>query len=560
MSYKEVLKLLNEIRQYTKHIPFIIIGNKIDLLKEFDSINFRKKAEALAREESSIYIETSAKTGENVERTFRELTRRIIDKSIEIDGTIERRIEEVREREKKILEREGEKIIQEIETDKTINRKIEEGREREKKILEREEEKIIQEIETEKKRKREKWSSLKNEFYQLSENQQTDFLLNYKDQIIKKSEEILKSIEYGIDFRFIIAGNEESQKPFLIELFSLEGIEWPPRALTILYNSSNFRMQFGKTTYGIQILFLSNIKKLNEDRKLFLSACKNSDGIIFFYNQNDPEDFMNTVNLCTQLRQRFPLELEITLTAGAEDTHTLYEQKEKIKRYGINLHNDYGSLLPKMIFKVMERKKIIEESDKKRDLQFEKAQLQLNTPGTPPSKIPSEMVNIVLNDLVNQDVNFIQDLYKNLIFVSYSHKDKEWLDRIQTFLKPLETEGIISRWDDTRIKSGDLWREEIIQSLNNSKAAILLISANFLASDFISKNELPPLLEAARNRGTAILPLIISASWFEEIESLSRFQSINNPNSEALVKLSEGEQAEVLVRLTKAVKNAFKSF
>ena len=59
-------------------VPFILIGNKLDLLEEKGRVIEKKKAEGFARLNNSQYIETSAKTGENVEEAFLELTRKMI--------------------------------------------------------------------------------------------------------------------------------------------------------------------------------------------------------------------------------------------------------------------------------------------------------------------------------------------------------------------------------------------------------------------------------------------------------------------------------------------------
>jgi hypothetical protein len=139
------------------------------------------------------------------------------------------------------------------------------------------------------------------------------------------------------------------------------------------------------------------------------------------------------------------------------------------------------------------------------------------------------------------------------IFVSYSHRDAEWLERLQVHLKPLGRAGLIERWDDTRLQAGMVWREEIRQALAAARVAVLLVSADFLASDFIATDELPPLLAAAEAEGVAILPLIVGPSQFEHLPSLFRFQAVNLP-SRPLVGLSKVEQETALVALANRIR------
>ncbi|MCI2230460.1 TIR domain-containing protein [Polaribacter sp. MSW13] len=141
-------------------------------------------------------------------------------------------------------------------------------------------------------------------------------------------------------------------------------------------------------------------------------------------------------------------------------------------------------------------------------------------------------------------------IMKNQIFISYSHEDRIWLEKVQIHLKALEHEEYnFDLWDDTKIKTGDKWKQEIEKALEKASIAILLISANFLASDFIKNDELPTLLRNAELKGTRILPVIIKPCIFSRIKNLSTFQALNNPEK-ALSDLTDSEVDKEMVKLT----------
>lgn len=143
------------------------------------------------------------------------------------------------------------------------------------------------------------------------------------------------------------------------------------------------------------------------------------------------------------------------------------------------------------------------------------------------------------------------------VVISYSHIDTHWLERLRVHLRPLERDYSLDIWDDTKIQTGSKWLEEIERAIQSAKVALLIVSADFIASDFIANNELPPLLDAAKTEGAVIMPLIASPSRFTSIRNLSQFQAFNDP-SRPLINMAKGEQEEVLVKVSEEIANILK--
>jgi tetratricopeptide (TPR) repeat protein len=95
------------------------------------------------------------------------------------------------------------------------------------------------------------------------------------------------------------------------------------------------------------------------------------------------------------------------------------------------------------------------------------------------------------------------------VFVSYSHKDEGWKDRLVQQLRVLEPEGVLEVWEDRRLAAGSDWFPEIKQAMGRAVAAVLLISADFLTSEFILGQEVPCLLERRKAEGLLVIPLIV---------------------------------------------------
>jgi hypothetical protein len=134
------------------------------------------------------------------------------------------------------------------------------------------------------------------------------------------------------------------------------------------------------------------------------------------------------------------------------------------------------------------------------------------------------------------------------VFISYSNEDRAWLDRLKTMLAPFTRRKKISVWDDTWIKPGNDWREEIERALASAKVAVLLVSPDYLASDFIAEHELPLLLRrAAEKDGLIIIWVAVRHAAYRETP-LWNYQAVNDPGR-PLNSLSPAELDTELLRI-----------
>ena len=123
-----------------------------------------------------------------------------------------------------------------------------------------------------------------------------------------------------------------------------------------------------------------------------------------------------------------------------------------------------------------------------------------------------------------------------------------------THLKLLIREERVVAWCDRDIQAGKRSREEIDRALASARVGLLLVSPNFLASDFIMQDELPFLLEAADTRGVKLLWVLLSACLFDQTP-IVELQAAYNP-ARPLAKLQGNQRDEALTAIAREVLKA----
>jgi DNA-binding NarL/FixJ family response regulator len=111
------------------------------------------------------------------------------------------------------------------------------------------------------------------------------------------------------------------------------------------------------------------------------------------------------------------------------------------------------------------------------------------------------------------------------IFVSYSHADEHFKDELLNHLSILKRLGVIRDWHDRRIGAGTEWKSAIDQHLDSADVVLLLVSANFLASDYCWSLEMKTALSRHDAGRARVIPVILrSCDWHEA--PLGRLQAL----------------------------------
>ena len=141
---------------------------------------------------------------------------------------------------------------------------------------------------------------------------------------------------------------------------------------------------------------------------------------------------------------------------------------------------------------------------------------------------------------------------KPTVFISYSHKDEKWKDRLLPHLRALEKVDRIVVWDDRKIDAGDQWYPEIKEAMEKANLALCLISPNYLASDFCVKEEVPFLLQRCEKAGMILIPILLKPCTWEIHEWVSATQMLPR-DGKAVSPHFRGKEDSVFVEVARTI-------
>jgi internalin A len=111
------------------------------------------------------------------------------------------------------------------------------------------------------------------------------------------------------------------------------------------------------------------------------------------------------------------------------------------------------------------------------------------------------------------------------VFISYAHKDERFRLALEPHLKLLQRQRLIATWHDRLIKPGTQWKDVIDANLEHANLILLLVSADFMHSDYCWEVEMKRALERHIKKEAVVIPIIIrDVSWskapFAELQAL----------------------------------------
>jgi len=136
---------------------------------------------------------------------------------------------------------------------------------------------------------------------------------------------------------------------------------------------------------------------------------------------------------------------------------------------------------------------------------------------------------------------------RDQVFISYSHQDAEWMDKIRSHLTVIQQTDRLDIWSDERIEAGQYWQQEIDAAIAKARVAVLLLTPDFFSSKFIQNDELPKILKRHREDGLFLYAVPIRHGAYQQ-SVLGEIQHASD-DAQPLGGLSEAEQDRIMSQI-----------
>lgn len=141
------------------------------------------------------------------------------------------------------------------------------------------------------------------------------------------------------------------------------------------------------------------------------------------------------------------------------------------------------------------------------------------------------------------------------VFFSYAHEDESLRDKLATHLKSMEREGLIQGWSDRQISPGSEWDAAIKQQLTTAEIILLLISADFIASNYSFDVELRHAIERHEAGTARVIPIVLRPCDWENL-SFGKLQALPK---DAKPVTTWSDKDEAFLDIAKGIRAAVKS-
>jgi hypothetical protein len=139
------------------------------------------------------------------------------------------------------------------------------------------------------------------------------------------------------------------------------------------------------------------------------------------------------------------------------------------------------------------------------------------------------------------------------IFYSYAHEDEELRKNLEKHLRPLRNQGVIDNWFDGDISAGTEWDAQIKEQLNTADIILLLISVDFLNSEYIWRVEVEKAMQRHQAKEARVIPIILRPCDWQD-SPFSKLQALPK-NAKPITKWDDSDEAflEVVRGIKKAI-------